>query len=126
MKDIKTLKVSAKDFYFENIAGKSIVNKDTGITVLFSKNGIRHLLNYKRNNFPQLELVFDLMKAVRDAKFSNFKNKDANELKEVIGYMNFNYAKMIDNKKETFRINIRITKDGKFYYHHSLTTKKKS
>ena len=44
--------------------------------------------------------------------------------KEIIGYMNFKVSVMIEENSHKFRIVVRITKDGKFYYDHAVKVKK--
>jgi hypothetical protein len=120
MRDIKELKKEVKEYYLKNIDGVSVKNKDTGITIKFSTLGIKHLLNYKIQLEKQLLLVYKLIEVAENAKFGNFGKKKDNEKSEVIGYLNFNYK----SKNENYRMVIKLTKDGKFYYHHVIKTKK--
>jgi DNA repair protein RadC len=106
------------------LIGKTVINKQKGITIEFKKEGLKHLLNYGKNNIVQLELVYELAKALKEAKYKNFNDKKTTDPKQVLGYLNFGLEKKINNKMEYFRISVIMTTAGKFYYHHFVKAKK--
>jgi hypothetical protein len=123
-KSIIELKKLAKEYYTRRFKGKKVLNKHLGITILFTSKGINHLLYSRSLGFEKLVAVKKLNHIVEFAKFSNFKSPDLRDAKEVLGYYNFTCKIVIHNKGYVFRIAVRITKDGKFYYDHAVRTKK--
>lgn len=118
------LKQKVKQFYNEKLQGNSVVNKDKGITVTFSSVGRNHVLYARSAGFEKLVAVFKLPEILAAATFLNFKNADENDHHTVVGYMNFKCPVKINEKLQHFRVVVRISKDGKFFYDHSVRVKK--
>ena len=118
------LKLKAKQFYNEKLHGKSVVNKDKGITIAFSSVGRNHVLYARNAGFEKLVAIFKLPEILTIATFLNFKNADDNDHHTVVGYMNFKCPVKINGKLQHFRVVVRISKDGKFFYDHSVWVKK--
>lgn len=118
------LKQKVKQFYNEKLQGNSVVNKDKGITVAFSSVGRNHVLYARSAGFEKLVAVFKLPEILAAATFLNFKNADENDHHTVVGYMNFKCPVKINEKLQHFRVVVRISKDGKFFYDHSVRVKK--
>ncbi len=121
---VAKLKAQAKQFYNENLHGKCVVNKDKGVTVGFSSVGRKHVLYARNVGFEKLIAIFKLPEIISAAKFLNFKNADSDDHHTVVGYMNFKCPVKINGKLQHFRVAVRISKDGKFFYDHSVRVKK--
>ncbi len=119
------LKLRAKQFYNEKLHGKSVVNKDKGITVEFSSVGRNHVLYARNAGFEKLIAIFKLPEIVANAKFTNFKNPDQRDPAQVVGFMNFKCTVKINGKAQYFRVVVRLSKAGKFFYDHSVRINKK-
>jgi hypothetical protein len=125
--DLDKLKKDVLRYYNQNLKGKSVLNREKGITVIFSNVGIRHVVYARKVGFEKLIAVTKLPEMIRYAAFSNFKGPDENDGKNILGYMNFKVPVIINRIKQWFRIVIRITTDGKFFYDHAVRyTKTKS
>jgi hypothetical protein len=121
---IQKLKLLAKQFYNEKLHGLKVINMDKGITALFSSVGRNHVLYARNAGFEKLIAIFKLPEIVQNAKFTNFKNPDARDAKNVIGFMNFKCPVKINGVMQYFRVVVRISTDGKFFYDHSVKVKK--
>ena len=118
------LKLQVKKYYNDVLHGTSVVNKDKGITVTFSSVGRNHVLYARNAGFEKLVAIFKLPEIVSTATFLNFKNADENDHHSVVGYMNFKSMVSINGKAFQFRMVVRISTNGKFYYDHSVWVKK--
>ncbi|MFQ3578547.1 MAG: hypothetical protein SNJ71_00220 [Bacteroidales bacterium] len=118
------LKVYVKKYYNENIKNTTVTNKHKNITVKFSRKGIDHLLYARNAGFVKLKAVLKLKEIVENAVFLNFKDKDKSDSKDIFGYINMKCKVNIEEKNQVFRIVIKLTKDGKFYYDHSVKVRK--
>ena len=118
------LKKKVKAFYTENLKGKTVKNKHKGITVLFNAPGLKHLLFARNVGYVKLKAVFILRDLVKNAIFCNFKNPDINDNPGITGYLNFKSKAKIEGNIYAFRIVVRLTNQGKFYYDHSVKVKK--
>jgi len=121
---VQALKLQVKKFYDTNLKGKSVINKEKGITVTFSNVGRNHVLYAGAAGFEKLIAVYKLAEMVRNAKFCNFQAPDEDAPQGILGYMNFKVSVIINGVVQHFRIAIRITKNGKFFYNHSVWVKK--
>jgi hypothetical protein len=45
---------------------------------------------------------------------------DITDGRNIIGYMNYKVKINVEGKIQTFRIVIRMTNEGKYYYNHSV------
>ncbi|MDR0814146.1 MAG: hypothetical protein LBN37_00175 [Bacteroidales bacterium] len=123
--EIANLRVSVKQFYNDHLKGKTVVNQDKGISVIFSRGGRDHVLYGRGIGFEKLIAITKLDDMVRNAKFCNFKNPDDDDdVKKIVGYMNFKVPVDINGQICHFRIVVRITMEGKFFYDHSVKIKK--
>lgn len=121
---VQKLKLLTKQFYNEKLHGLKVTNIDKGITVLFSSVGRNHVLYARNAGFEKLIAIYKLPEIVKNAKFTNFKNPDARDAKNIIGFMNFKCPVKINGVMQYFRIVVRISTDGKFFYDHSVRVKK--
>ncbi len=64
----------------------------------------------------KIKAVVVLKKMIETAIFLNFKDKDDNDSKDILGYFNFKSKVKVEDKIQIFRIVVRLTKSGKFYY----------
>lgn len=111
-------------FFKENFNGKSVKNKHKAVTVSFNMRGINHLIYSRNPGYIKLKAVFVLRELVQNAVFCNFKNPDKNDSPDILGYLNFKSKAKIEGKIHTFRIVVRLTVKGKFYYDHAIRVKK--
>ena len=115
---------SIKDFYTENLYGKSVVNKDLGITIHFNSIG-KNELAYGRALYAKkvaiLKCLFELLEV---AEYNNFGRKKDTDKETVLGYLNFKAKVIINDKIENVRINVLLKKNGKAYYNHEVNIKK--
>lgn len=124
-KSVAEIAVLADNYYKEHLENTSVVNLHTGIKINFVRSGIKHLLNFGKGGNFKYQLVKILPQVLRNAEFKNFKPADEDDGDNIVGYMNFGAGITKHNSIENFRIVIRITNDGKFYYHHGLMQKRK-
>lgn len=114
--DIKRLMV---EYFTENLAGKSVVNIHKGITIVLSKSGLRHVVHARRLGFYKLLGIKVLDQMLIHAKYTNFSEPDADDSEGILGYMNFTATAKIGTSLHTFRLVVRMTTAGKFYYDHA-------
>lgn len=113
------LKKLAQDYYNDNFLGKSTTNQHKNIVVLFAKSGIRHVLNFGAREYIKFKAIKLLPQLIEYAEFKNFKKADDDDEKSILGYMNFEVKANIEGLIYKLRLVIRITNNGKFYYHHA-------
>lgn len=118
------LKKAVKEYYEVFISGTSTKNLHSGVTILFTKGGIKHFLNFGKQGYTKLKMVQKLRAAVRLAEFKNFKKKDIDDAPNILGYLNYMVTVNVEGKNQRFRIVVRLTTEGKFYYHHSVRVQK--
>ncbi len=118
------LKKLCYSFFKEKLNGTSVKNKQKGITVAFNMRGVNHLLYARNAGYVKLKDVFILKELIQNAVFCNFKNPDANDSPDIIGYLNFKSKAKIEGSMQTFRVVIRLTSRGRFFYDHSVRVKK--
>ncbi len=114
------LKKYVKAFYINNFKTKTIRNKNKEIDIKFSSVGIKHLLHARKSGYIKLKAVTVLDEMIENAIFLNFKNPDSNDTTGIIGYMNFEVFVSIEGQNHYFKVVTRLTKDGNFYYDHSV------
>ncbi len=114
----------AYDFYTKNVENTKVKNLHKGIEVIFVRSGIRHLLNKNKGGSYKYQLVKILPEVIKYAEFKNFKKPDADDGNNILGYLNFEAIVKKNNQNEKFCITIRMTNEGKFYYHHLLKRKR--
>ena len=122
--DISKLKGLAKEFYKNNITGKSVINIDKQITVNFSMNGFRHFLFYhKKISADLFKAVLVLDKMVSHAKFKNFGAPKPKDGKDVQGYLIFEVKVNTGKNINVYQIMVKASTSGKYYYHHAINIK---
>ena len=122
--DISLLKQEMKSFYNAQLKGKTVKNKQKGISILFSSVGRNHILYARAVGFEKLIAITKLAEMVREAEYCNFKEADENDSRDILGYMNFKVSVCINDEICHFRIVVRLTKNGKFFYDHSVKIRK--
>ena len=119
------LKSQAKVFYKKNLKGRSVINRHKGITIIFNEKGLRHTLYARKIGFTKIKAIWYLDEMVQEAVYCNFKNPDYDDVNSVLGYLNFKIRINSEGVIFMFRLVIRLTKDGKFYYDHAVKAKNK-
>jgi len=104
------------DYYKQNLKGKEVVNKDTGITVRFSMTSGRKTAMGEAMYQKKAEMIRILPKLVKYALYNNFGKRKADESEEIIGYLNFKGRCKLDGKTENVRIAVQFQRSAKFYY----------
>jgi len=118
------LKDYIKTYYNTNLKGSTIINKHKGISIQFGREGIRHLLYARKIGYTKLKAVVVLNQLMINSVYCNFKEPDITDTKEILGYLNFKAKVCIEDKIHLFRIVVRLTISGKFYYDHAVRVKK--
>ena len=121
MSEIKTF---VKEYYNANLKGNTVKNIQKGITIKFSRKGFDHLIHARNVGYVKIKAIVVLKQMVENATYLNFKDRDSDDSKEILGYFNFSCKAIVEGKNQNFRIVIRLTKDGKFYYDHSVKVSK--
>ena len=114
------LKKYVTNYFDREIKNSTVKNIHKGITVEIRKAGLRHLIHARNAGYVKLKAVIVLKEMIKNAEYSNFNEPDDNDGLDVLGYFNLKCKAKIEEKQHTFRIVIRLTKDGKFYYDHSV------
>jgi hypothetical protein len=113
------LKKVAQKFFQEKLKGKTVKNIDTGVHIQLAQSGVKHALNYGQRDYIKFKVIGILDELLKYAEFKNFKKPDLNDGQNILGYMNFEAIGNVESKNYKFRIVVRITNEGKFYYHHA-------
>jgi hypothetical protein len=121
--NLSQIKKFVRVFYNEKFKGKTYINKHKGISVKFTRKGIEHVLYARGRGKEKLQAATVLNKMIQNAEYTNFKDPDENDAKIVLGYLNFKVKVDIDNKIHLFRVVVRLTKHGKFFYDHAVKIK---
>jgi len=66
-----------------------------------------------------------LDKMIQSAVYSNFGEPTEKDPPGVLGFLNFKVKVNIENKEHLFRVVVRMTKEGKFFYDHAVKIIKK-
>jgi len=122
--DKKDLVKIVKDYYSANLQGKSVVNKDLGITIHFTSIGRSELAYGRALHAKKVAVVKCLEKLMEIAKYNNFGERKETDKQNVIGYLNFKAKIEINEVIENVRISVLLKKDGKVYYNHEVNIKK--
>ena len=122
--DYRNRAKAIRDFYAENLYGKSVINKDLGVTIHFNSIG-KNELSYGRALYAKKVAVLKcLLELMEVAEYNNFGRKKDVDKETVLGYLNFKAKVIIDGKQENVRINVLLKKNGKAYYNHEINIKK--
>jgi hypothetical protein len=118
------IKTFVSDFFDKNLKNTKVKNTHKGVTVEVRKSGLRHLFHARNAGYVKFKAVIVLKEMIENAIYCNFNEPDVDDDLSVLGYMNFKCSVIVENKIQIFRIVVRITKDGKFYYDHSVKVRK--
>ena len=113
------------NYFDKHIKDCKLINLHKGITVEIRKAGLRHLLYARNAGYVKLKAVMILKEMLINAVYCNFNEPDNDDGLNVIGYLNFKCKAKIEDKVQVFRIVVRLTKEGKFYYDHSVKVQNK-
>lgn len=118
--DDKKLSDQIKDYYKTNLQGKFVVNEDTGITIVFTSDGLGKAISNRRigkYNAAAMKVINQMLKV---AEYSNFGERKPTDKKDIIGYLNFKAKVKIDGQIMYFRIAVKLRNDMKAYYNHTV------
>ena len=104
------------EYYKKNLKGKTVVNKDTGITIHFSMTSGRKTAMGEAMYQKKAEMVRILPDLVTYAIYNNFGKRKPDESDDIIGYLNFKGRCILDGKVQNVRIAVQFQKTAKFYY----------
>ncbi len=116
----KELKIWLKKTYKAKLQGKSIVNKDIGIEIKFTSDGLGKISTNRRIGVLNASVVSVLDKALRNAEYNNFGDRKKTDKENVLGYLNFKVKIKVDDKVQMFRIAVKLKTDMKAYYNHNI------
>ncbi len=127
----KEIRNNVYNYYRDNLQGKQIVNKDTGITISFNKDG-RHKTASLNASIPKSIVICNLLELLKDAKRTKTSliKKNSSLYRNIKGatlVINFLISCRVDNKVYKFICGIVVTNDGKFQYslyHNEIVQKK--
>ena len=117
------IKNYVKKYYHANIKDKVVVNKAKGISIKFGRKGLDHVIHARSAGYVKIKAVIVISQMVQHAEYSNYKDNTKGDI-NVIGFIHLKSKVKVENKIQVFRIIVRITKDGKFYYDHAVKVKK--
>lgn len=114
------LKQSIKTFYKQNIQGQTIVNKDLGIKIRFTSDGLGKISEARRIGRTNAAVVQILLQMLENAEYSNMGQRKVTDKENVLGYLNFKVKGKVDDKLYHFRIAVKLKTDMKAYYNHTV------
>jgi hypothetical protein len=109
-----------RDFYKKNLQGKTIINKDIGVTIIFTSEGIGKASHHRRIGEINAAAIKIIDKMLENAEYSNFGQRKPDDKQNVRGYLNFKATALIDGEKRYFRIAVKLKTDMKAYYNHTV------
>ena len=86
------------EYYKKNLKGKTVINKDTGITIHFSMTSGRKTAMGEAMYQKKAEMVRILPDIVKYAIYNNFGKRKPDESDDIIGYLNFKGRCILDGK----------------------------
>ncbi len=116
---LSELTQKAKEFYTNDLLETSVKNIHKGVVISFVKSGMKHVLNFGGRSYIGYKAIKLLRELIKYAEFKNFGMPNENAGKTVLGFLNFEAKANIEGKNYKISINIRITTEGKFHYHHA-------
>ncbi|WP_416437890.1 hypothetical protein [Phnomibacter sp. MR] len=102
-----------KSTYSKN---SSVQNKQKGITIKFDRTGAEKTAYGSRIYPKKAAIVTKLISILKEMTFSSFGNKKQADSSDVLGYLNFQCKVIIDKKRESVKVAIRVKNDGTFHY----------
>jgi hypothetical protein len=120
VKTEQELKQAIKSFYKEHIQGQTVVNKDVGIKIRFTSDGLGKMSEARRIGRINAAAVQILMSMLENAEYSNMGQRKTTDKENVLGYLNFKAKVKIDDKTYHFRMAVKLKTDMKAYYNHTV------
>ena len=114
------LKQAIKVFYKQNIQGKVIRNKHTGIEIRFTSDGLGKISEARRIGRTNAAVVQILIVLLENAEYSNMGQRKPTDKENVLGYLNFKVKAKVEEKLYHFRIAVKLKTDMKAYYNHTV------
>jgi hypothetical protein len=103
------------------LQGKSVVNKDKGITIKFTAIGGKKIAFGGRNYKSKMALLQCLDTLMEVAEYNNFGQPKAKDIeKKIVGFLNFKAKVMIDGQLKHVRIAVIKRKEATNYYSHEI------
>ncbi len=118
------IKKYVKGYYLKYYAGKSVRNHHKGIVVMLGKPGLKHVVNARNSGYTKLKAIVKIPEMIANAVYCNFKEAGKNDPYSIFGYANFKSKVEVESKIHIFRIVVRVTATGHFYYDHAVKVKK--
>lgn len=118
----KSMKLSeaVKEFYKNNLQGKTIVNKHIGISICFTSDGLGKVTQHRKIGQINAAAIKIIDKMLENAEYSNFGQRKETDKQNIIGYLNFKATAIIEGEKRHFRISLKLKTDMKAYYNHTV------
>jgi len=118
------LRQKVLSLYLDKFDGKTVVNKKTGIKILFNSEGARKTTHGGSMYAEKAALITILDKICRQGHlYSLGKAKEQDIAKGVLCFLNFKTNVIIDDKMEVVKFSVRVMKDGTFHYHIDIPIK---
>ena len=111
--------------YSKNVQGKTVKNKDRGLTVFFGADGKNELAHGRAIYAKKAALVQCIVKLMEVAEYNNFGQRKDKDQENVFGYANFKAKVYINGVLEHVRITVVVKANGKAYYCHEVNIIKK-
>lgn len=86
---------------------------------------VKYVIYARKPGYVKLKAVVVLDKMIQNAVYSNFHEAGENDPDVVLSFLNFKVKVNIENKIHYFRVVVRLTKHGKFFYDHAFKIIKK-
>jgi hypothetical protein len=109
-----------KNYYSQNLQGKTVINKHLGIEVRFNATGRGELAYGRAIHKKKTAVLKCLPKLIELAEYNNFGSRKQKDKAHVLGYYNFKAKVKIDGIIENVRITVMVTTDLKAYYNHEV------
>lgn len=119
--NIRDTRLKIKEYYQNNIQGKSVVNKHLGLKIIFTAQG-KGKLSRGGSIYPNKAVAtMILLKLLENAEYSNFSKPKNTDPNTMVGYFNFKAKAYIDGVLKHFRIaTIFYQEQGKLFYNLEL------
>lgn len=118
---IGELKKECMRVFEKKLSNKKVKNKNTGATILLTKNGAKHALFARTGGFEKIIAVTIIDSIIREAVFDKQMKSTK---KQYLFFMKYNCKVVVDKKEFTVSVFVGV-KPGKnleFYYDHVLIT----
>ena len=106
-----------RKMYLEKYCGKHIVNLNTGITILFDREGAKKTTKGGSMYAEKAALITILDEICRHGVLLSIGNRKPTDKPKVLGYLNFKADVWVDDRLKLVKFSARIMKDGSFHYH---------